>query len=70
MPWGVDGKEGVDSERLKPLGLYCPGGGTNKNGDYYSVWYNHVRYELSKEEFNNIERWLRKIKLEKLNESN
>jgi len=71
MPWGVDGKDGVAAERLKPLGLYCSGGGTSRDGYmYYSVWCNNVRYELTKEEFDNIEKWLRKLKLEKLNEGN
>lgn len=68
--WGVDHKDGVEPERLKPLGLYCSGGGSNKGVEYYSVWCDNVRYELSKKEFNNIEQWFRKLKLEKLNAGN
>ena len=71
MPWGVDGKDGVAAERLKPLGLYCPGGGSNKDGTaYYTIYCNNIRYQISKQEFDNIERWLRKLKLERLNASN
>lgn len=68
MIWGVEGKEGVNSERLKPLGLYCTGGGSHKGIEYFSVYLNNKRYEISKNEFDNIEKWLRKQKLKKLNE--
>ena len=61
-------KDGVDTKRLKPLGLYCPGGGSNKGVEYYSIYLNNKRYEISKDEFDNIEQWLRKQKLINLNE--
>lgn len=66
--WGVEGKDGVDPERLKPLGLYCSGGFSRGNVDYLNVWCNNKRYELTRKEFDNIEIWLRKIKLNKINE--
>jgi len=68
--WGVDGKDGVASEKLKPLGLYCPGGGTKNGKDYFTIYCNEIRYEITKDEFDDIESWLRKLKLEKLNEVN
>ena len=68
MIWGVEGKEGVDAKRLKPLGLYCTGGGSHKGVEYFSVYLNNKRYEISKNEFDNIEQWLRKQKLINLNE--
>ena len=68
--WVIEGRDGVDPERLKPLGLYCSCGGSKNDKMTYSVWCNHIIYELSQKQFDNIESWLRKIKLEKLNESN
>lgn len=68
--WGVDGIEGIDSKRLKPLGLYCPGGGSNNGKEYFTIICNKIRYEITKDEFDDIESWLRKLKLEKLNACN
>lgn len=65
LVWGVE-SGGVDDKRLKPLGLYCSGGFTKNNINYFLVWSNNQRYELTEKEFDNIEIWLRKIKLNKI----
>jgi hypothetical protein len=75
MVWGVDGGI-VDEKRLKPLGLICDGGGTNKKGEM--TWHVSDNKDfdvyLIRNDFDNVEKiyekfkkTLRRDKLKKIN---
>ena len=65
---GVAGK--INKEILEPLGLTCYGGGTKDGKMSYIVYHKNGQcYELTSDEFNNIEQYfidLRKNKIESL----
>ena len=74
--WGVD-KGTIDEERLSKLGLICYGGGTSKKGGTtYKIHGKNTDFFIELEEYdfkNNLDkiytRYLRKIKIDKINES-
>ena len=79
MVWGVDGSGTVEDEILEPLGLISYGGGSNpKSGRMTYVVYsksdNDFRYEIDDNKLHEIGKiyksYLRKHKLEKINERN
>lgn len=64
--WRCGGK------KLEKLGLRCSGGGNHPNGgmSYHVYDKNNTKYVLSSDEFNNIEKWFRNLRKDKINKIN